>query len=115
MPALFDPAIVVRGGAAPPVPHIASIDPASALRITHPLLGVTVTLTGSGFDAGSVYANHLVFSGSATPIPDRITAATATQITATFHVEDVPSGQQSVPVVTSSLDYSSNAVNFDVE
>jgi len=113
VPLLFDPTIVVRGFAnVAPVPTISSLSPNSSSGIH--LDGITVTINGTGFDAGNMFANFILFSDQANLIPYRITAATETQITATFYVDSCSDGVQQVSVATTSPYYTSNTETFTI-
>lgn len=116
VPYLFDPNIINRGfGPAAPVPTITGISPNKADR--NPI-GLTVTITGSGFDASNMLANFLVFSEPQYAIPYLITAATETQITVDFYPYGIGHfGQtivQDVYVVTTSPYYTSNGITFTI-
>lgn len=114
VPALFNPAIIVREpGNAPSPATISSISPSTTDRIFHPA-GVSVTITGTGFDAGNMFGNFLLFSDPANQIPYLITSATETEIVATFYVWDLSTGTQNVSVVTSTPYYTSNTVSFTI-
>ena len=113
VPLLFDPTIINRSIDPPaPVPQISSISPDNVYRV-HPL-GVTVTITGTGFDAGNMFGNFILFSDQGNLVPYCITAATETEITVTFYVDDCSDGVQNVSVATTSPYYTSNTAAFTI-
>jgi sugar lactone lactonase YvrE len=91
----------------PKTPTLTSISPASGLRGST----VSVTLTGSNFQAGSGPANVLV-SGSGVSVGN-VNAVSGTSLTAAFSIASgAPMGNYNVTVTTS--EGTSNAVTFAV-